>query len=312
MIMPCGLYRERSGSQTDVSQEPYNGMLVGQVHTFTCLPQRCIARLAGHTFPVVVEQPVSNVVMPQLVQAGITSITLVAAHLHFQIDVPAQVEERATGVELVDHETGIIFATGIFFKASSRILEQKNGSGALIVWFTGLSGAGKSTISSQVHDHLSKRGYSVCLLDSDYIRRYLSPDLGFTPTEREANVKRLAALAFAIASQTDIVLVSSMSPCRRTRESIRHCWNRFIEVYVEAPVSICAQRDVKGLYKKALLREIHDFTGLDLAYDPPLAPEVECHTEQETQSESVLKVLQAIEKCRYSWPITSVNPLCEK
>lgn len=291
---------EPSGRRIESIQEAYNAILVCKVQTFACLRKPCVARLADHSVPVIIEPMVSTVLMPHVGLASITGTTLVAAYLHFQNDIPSQLEDRAVGLEVVDCETRAVFATGIFLKTTSRLREQKEFAGRVIVWFTGLSGAGKSTISSKVREHLSKCGHSVCLLDSDYLRRYLSPDLGFTPTDRETNVRRLAALAFAIATTTDIVLVSSMSPCRQTRESIRHCWNRFIEVYVNAPLSICAQRDVKGLYKKAVLREINDLTGVDLVYEPPLAPEVECHTEQETPSESVSKVLEAIETCPLS------------
>jgi adenylyl-sulfate kinase len=168
-------------------------------------------------------------------------------------------------------------------------------STGLTVWFTGLSGAGKTTICSSVYTELLALGFRVEVLDGDVIRRKLNSDLGFSQKDRDENVRRIAFVAQLLATHGVIVLVAAISPYREVREEIRRDNPNFIEVYVNAPLEICEQRDPKGLYKRARNKEIEKFTGIDDPYQPPLVPEVECRTDRETVKASSARVVSAIQ-----------------
>jgi len=164
----------------------------------------------------------------------------------------------------------------------------------LAVWFTGLSGAGKTTLCHALEPELRALGYSVHVLDGEDIRRHLSRDLGYSKADRDKNVLRLGSLARTLVRQGAIVLVAAISPYHEARSRVREHIGAFLEVYVNAPVEACIQRDPKRLYARALAGEIRNFTGIDDPYEPPLAPEVECNTEVESCEESMRKVLAAI------------------
>lgn len=162
------------------------------------------------------------------------------------------------------------------------------------VWFTGLSGAGKTTISRRVEQDLLDQGYKVELLDGDVIRQTLTKGLGFSREDRDENIRRIGFVAHLLTRNGVIVLVSAISPYRSVRQEVRQMVGSFIEVYVNAPLEICEQRDVKGLYQKARAGEIQQFTGIDAPYEAPLNPEVTCYTGEESIEESVAKVTQRI------------------
>lgn len=162
------------------------------------------------------------------------------------------------------------------------------------IWFTGLSGAGKTTIGQAVEKELRSLGYNVTMLDGDTMRQTLCKDLGFSKADREENTRRIGEVASRLTSQGAIVLVCVISPYRSQRAAIRQYIEDFIEVYVNAPLSVCEQRDVKGLYKKARTGEIQHFTGINDPYEPPLHPDIECKTDCETIAESAAKVIAKI------------------
>jgi adenylyl-sulfate kinase len=166
----------------------------------------------------------------------------------------------------------------------------------LIVWFTGLSAAGKSTICRAVYERLWATELSVEMLDGDELRRHLTSDLGFTKSNRDENIRRIGFVAEMLARNGVIVLVSVISPYRAARDEARARFANFIEVYVNTPLAVCEARDPKGLYRKARSGQLRAFTGIDDPYEPPLHPEVECRTERETISESLEKVLAVIDK----------------
>ena len=170
-----------------------------------------------------------------------------------------------------------------------------NNSKGLTLWFTGLSSAGKSTLARAVYERLSSCGYRLELLDGDEVRKYLSKGLGFSKEDRDDNIRRIGYVAELLTRHGVITLVSVISPYRSVRQEVRERIGNFIEIYVNAPLAVCEQRDVKGLYRKARSGEIHDFTGIDDPYEVPLSPEIECHTDIETLEESVEKVLREIE-----------------
>ncbi|MFZ5644987.1 MAG: adenylyl-sulfate kinase [Bacillota bacterium] len=162
------------------------------------------------------------------------------------------------------------------------------------VWFTGLSGAGKSTISLKVKEELCGRGCSTVVLDGDCVRRTLTKDLGFSRNDREKNLHLIGFLAYLLTRCNIIVLVSVISPYREIRDYLRRQIGDFIEVYVDAPLEVCEKRDVKGLYKMARAGIIKDFTGIDSPYENPLNPEVKCLTDQESVDKSSEKVLNEL------------------
>ena len=167
------------------------------------------------------------------------------------------------------------------------------------VWFTGLSGAGKTTISRAVEKELQSYGYKVEILDGDIVRQNLTKGLGFSKEDRDENIRRVGFVAELLTRNQVIVLVSAISPYQEIRQDVRQKIGNFVEVYVNAPLKVCEQRDVKGLYKKARAGEIKNFTGIDDPYEPPINPEVECRTDLETVEESVSKVLAKLQELGY-------------
>ncbi|MGD1871901.1 MAG: adenylyl-sulfate kinase [Mastigocoleus sp.] len=164
------------------------------------------------------------------------------------------------------------------------------------VWFTGLSGAGKTTICRAVEQKLREQGCKIEVLDGDVVRTNLTKGLGFSKEDRDENVRRIGFVGQLLTRNGVIVLVSAISPYQAIRDEVRHKVGNFIEVYVNAPLKVCEERDVKGLYKKARTGEIKNFTGISDPYEPPTNPEVECRTDIEDLSQSVNKVLEEIEK----------------
>ncbi|MBS1830328.1 MAG: adenylyl-sulfate kinase [Acidobacteria bacterium] len=162
---------------------------------------------------------------------------------------------------------------------------------ARTIWFTGLSSAGKSTLSQLLHDHLRAAGHKVELLDGDTIRRHLSKGLGFTREDREENLRRIAFVAELLARNGVTVIVAAIAPYHSIREEVRARLLPFVEIYVNAPLAICEQRDVKGLYRKTREGHMTGMTGIDDPYEPPLSPEIECRTDLETIEQSLEKIL---------------------
>ena len=175
------------------------------------------------------------------------------------------------------------------------MIQQKG----VTVWFTGLSGAGKTTITRAVEQVLRDEGYGIEILDGDLIRENLTKGLGFSKEDRDENIRRIGFVSQLLTRNGVIVLVSAISPYRAVREEVRGKIGQFVEVFVNAPLSTCEERDVKGLYKKARSGEIKQFTGISDPYEPPLNPEVECRTDLETLDESVSKVLAALSELGY-------------
>jgi adenylylsulfate kinase len=167
------------------------------------------------------------------------------------------------------------------------------------VWFTGLSGAGKTTITTAIEKELRDRGCKLEILDGDIVRENLTKGLTFSKEDRDTNIRRIGFVAHLLTRNGVIVLVSAISPYRAVREEVREMVGDFVEVFVNAPLNVCEDRDVKGLYKRARAGEIKQFTGIDDPYEPPNNPEVECRTDLEDLSESVAKVLGKLEELGY-------------
>ena len=164
------------------------------------------------------------------------------------------------------------------------------------LWLTGMSGAGKSTISDQLMERFREGGAKVELLDGDIVRTNLSQGLGFSREDRDTNIRRIGFVADLLSRNGVIVVVAAISPYRATRDEVRSKIGNFLEVFVDCPVEVLAQRDVKGLYKKALAGEVTNFTGISDPYEAPFAPEVTVRSDRETLEQSVGKVWSELER----------------
>jgi adenylyl-sulfate kinase len=164
------------------------------------------------------------------------------------------------------------------------------------LWFTGMSGAGKSTISHVIEQRLRAHGAKVEVLDGDVVRTYLSRGLGFSREDRDENIRRIGFVSELLSRNGVIAIVAAISPYRAVREEVRQRIENFVEVYVECPIEVLAERDVKGLYKKALAGEIANFTGISDPYEPPAAPEVTVNSSMETVEQSADRIWATLER----------------
>lgn len=177
-------------------------------------------------------------------------------------------------------------------------MEQKG----FTLWFTGLSGAGKTTASKIVEKELRARGYKIEMLDGDVVRENLSKGLGFSKEDRDTNIRRIGFVCELLTRNDVIAITAAISPYRAVRDENRARIGRFIEVYAKCPIAVLAERDVKGLYKKALAGEIKNFTGIDDPYEEPLNPEIVIESDKETPEQSAQKIIAYLEHCGYIAP----------
>ncbi|MBP5406082.1 adenylyl-sulfate kinase [bacterium] len=161
---------------------------------------------------------------------------------------------------------------------------------ARVIWFTGLSGAGKTTLAEKLTAYLKKNGQKCELLDGDTVRN-IFPQTGFSKKERDEHVKRMGFLASMLERNGVTVVASFISPYRESRDFVRKMCKNFVEIYVSTSLEVCEKRDVKGLYKKARRGEITSFTGIDDPYEAPLEPEITINTAEETVEKSFEKLL---------------------
>jgi adenylyl-sulfate kinase len=175
---------------------------------------------------------------------------------------------------------------------------MRHGQPGLVVWFTGLSGAGKTTLAMAVERRLFDAGHRTFLIDGDLLRAGLCSDLGFSAVHRQENVRRAAVVSGLMADAGLICLTALISPFRADRLRARRLFSAegFLEVFVNAPLAVCEKRDVKGLYRRARANEIPEFTGISSAYEPPESPEVEVRTDLLTVEASVAVILDAVQK----------------
>ena len=162
--------------------------------------------------------------------------------------------------------------------AREELLKQKG----CVIWFTGLSGSGKSTVANQVAAHLHQSGRITYVLDGDNIRHGLNKNLGFSPEDRQENIRRIGEVAKLFADAGLITTTAFISPYRQDRDAVRDIMppDRFIEVFVDCPLEVCESRDPKGLYKKARAGELKGFTGIDAPYEAPQSPELVVNTNE--------------------------------
>jgi adenylyl-sulfate kinase len=173
-------------------------------------------------------------------------------------------------------------------------------SSGFTIWLTGPSGSGKSTVAGILERELRERGHRVEVLDGDVVRTHLTKGLGFSREDRDENVRRVGWVCQLLSRNDVIAIAAVISPYRAVRDEIRGRIGRFVEVHMDAPLEVLAERDVKGLYRRAMAGEIRNFTGVDDPYEPPLGPEVICHSDgRETPAESAAKVIDVVERLGY-------------
>jgi len=175
--------------------------------------------------------------------------------------------------------------------------EMRNGHPGCVIWLTGLSASGKSTLAAELEGQLFNRGNHVCVLDGDNIRHGLCSDLGFSQADRMENIRRVGEVARLIANNGTICITAFISPYRSDRRLVRKLMpeGRFIEVYVNAPIEVCEARDPKGLYAKARLNKIPDFTGISAPYEAPEHPELELRTDLLGVEQCVARILEYLD-----------------
>jgi bifunctional enzyme CysN/CysC len=215
-------------------------------------------------------------------------------------------ENRHTGsFILIDPATQHTVAAGVIERIFTDRLRghitfsERRGA---VVWLTGLSSAGKTTIAAALGERIRATGVRVEMLDGDAVRQRLCRDLGFSKRDRDENIRRLGFVAEMLAKHGIIVVVAAISPYRAARDELRREIPGFIEVYVNAPLDVCERRDVKGLYHKARAGTLCNFSGINDPYEAPLQPEIECRTDQETPDESVSKIFEWLQTTL--WAIT--------
>ncbi len=180
-------------------------------------------------------------------------------------------------------------------RAWNKIHLGKHHITPFVLWFTGLSGSGKSTIADKVYEHLKSRGYRVERLDGDTVRS-IFPKTGYTKEDRNTHIRRIGFLASILEKNGIMVIASFVSPYKESREFVRSQCRNYIEVFVNASLQTCEKRDVKGLYKQAINGEIHNFTGVSDPFETPEKPELIINTEKETIEDSFKKVTMYIQK----------------
>ena len=170
------------------------------------------------------------------------------------------------------------------------------------VWFTGLPSAGKSTLAELLAPELRRRGHGVEVMDGDVVRTHLCKGLGFSKEDRDENIRRIGFVCAMVTRHGGAAIAAAISPYRAIREEVRAKVGNFVEVYVKASVETCIQRDVKGMYRRALAGEIKGFTGVDDPYEAPVNPELTILTETESPQESAARILRKLEELGYVEP----------
>lgn len=183
------------------------------------------------------------------------------------------------------------------FQISQESRVQTKGHKSLVIWFTGLSGSGKSSLANALEVLLIEKGFHTYILDGDNVRKGLNSDLTFTPEDRKENIRRIGEVANLMIDAGLIVLSAFVSPYRADRQRVKQIVgkNNFIEVYVNTSIEECERRDVKGLYAKARNGEILDFTGISAPYEVPLQPDVKIDTTKESITQSIQTIFEALE-----------------
>lgn len=184
------------------------------------------------------------------------------------------------------------------FKIDRAQREAQMGHPSYVLWFTGLSGSGKSTVANAVEEALFKKGVHTYSLDGDNVRKGLNNNLGFAPEDRTENIRRIAEVANLMADAGLVVLAAFVSPYEKDRTMVKQTVGatRYIEIFIDTPIATCEERDVKGLYAKARRGEITNFTGVNAPYEAPVSPDIQIDTSKVSLTDSVAIILQYLEE----------------
>ena len=178
-------------------------------------------------------------------------------------------------------------------------MKQANRERGVVLWFTGLSGSGKTTVAQIVEEKLLDAGVPVEILDGDVVRENLSKGLGFSKEDRDTNIRRIAFVAHLLQRNGSFVITAAISPYREIRDEARAMIKDFVEIYADAPLEVCEERDVKGLYAKARAGEIKGFTGIDDPYEAPENAELVLKTGEQSPEESAQQVIDKLVELKY-------------
>ncbi|MCK4562415.1 MAG: adenylyl-sulfate kinase [Flavobacteriaceae bacterium] len=183
------------------------------------------------------------------------------------------------------------------YSISKKDRKKLNNQNSFLIWFTGLSGSGKSTIANALEFKLHEEGYKTYALDGDNIRKGINNDLTFSPEGRKENIRRIAEVANLMVDAGLVVLAAFVSPYKKDRENIKNIVGKdnFVEIFINTSIEECEKRDVKGLYKKARAGEILNFTGINAPYEAPENPDIEIVTDNKTVEESVKEIYKLIQ-----------------
>jgi adenylyl-sulfate kinase len=216
------------------------------------------------------------------------------------IEQEALTEEQVSTSTQPTAEAKATNVTWHHHRVSKQERARRKGQKPCILWFTGFSGSGKSTIADALETKLAEMGYHTYLLDGDNIRHGLNKDLGFSAEDRKENIRRIGEAAKLFVDAGIIVLTAFISPFRSDRQMVRDIVDEgeFLEIFVDTPLEVCEQRDPKGLYAKARRGEIRDFTGIDSPYEPPESPDVHLYPAQESVEQSVARIVEGLEERR--------------
>jgi adenylylsulfate kinase len=180
-------------------------------------------------------------------------------------------------------------------------MNEKNNRG-FTLWFTGLPCTGKSTLAELVAKEFVRRGRSVEILDGDVVRQNLTKGLTFSKEDRDENIRRIGFVCALLSKHGAIAISAAISPYRAVRDEVRSKTENFVEIFVDTPLELCIQRDVKGMYKKALAGEMKNFTGISDPYEPPLHPELVIETQNEGPERSAVRILEKLEQLGFVEP----------
>jgi len=182
------------------------------------------------------------------------------------------------------------------YKISRQDRESKNKHNSFLLWFTGLSGSGKSTIANLVEQELYKLGINTYVLDGDNLRKGINKDLSFNPKDRAENIRRIAEIANLMIDAGLVTIAAFISPYKKDRDNIKYIVSpdNYIEIFINTSLEECERRDVKGLYKQARAGEIKNMTGISAPYEAPDRPDIEIKTEEETVKSAVYRIVKYI------------------
>ncbi len=197
----------------------------------------------------------------------------------------------------------------MIFRGTSKNVTDNGRDDGVTIWFTGLPCSGKTTISRLVFERLNRAGKRVELLDGDVVRQNLTKGLGFSKEDRDENIRRIGYVCHLLTKNGVVAISAAISPYRAPREEVRGLIGSFLEIYVECPIDVCIQRDIKGMYRLAIAGELAHFTGVSDPYEAPLHPDLVLHTNEEAPEASARKVLELLAKSGYVKARTSVCEL---